>query len=408
MKKISVLVWNEFTHDKRVKNISRSFSEYGYDVTVIAAKPYKGLLISENGKVKIKRIPLFSSLYSKPKNIFSESKIREKMQRESIFRFIKNNKIRLYITAFLNWLSFNLGLFFVGIYTKPDIVYANDLDTLTVGYLISKICRAKLIFDSHEIWFFGYRYIHSSKFHQLIWRILQKILITKTDATIVTTDTRAEYIKKEYNLKKVHTIRNCSRFQEVHPSTLLRDEFKIAENKLILIYHGAIHEARGIYNIVDAVREIDDIAVVFMGKGAGLLDLRDYIIQNQLEEKIFIKDAVLPDQVLKYVASADIGIQLFHYTFNHYTVISNKLFECIMAGIALISNDFPEMKKIIQEDKIGEIVDYKDLTKVKEIIMKLAKNRKLLELYKANSRKVRKKHSWGNEEKKIIKIVESL
>ena len=77
MKKISVLVWNDFTIDKRVRNISRSFSENGYKVTVIAAKPCKGLPGIEKGNPKIIRIALFSSLYSKQKNIVIKSKMKK-------------------------------------------------------------------------------------------------------------------------------------------------------------------------------------------------------------------------------------------------------------------------------------------------------------------------------------------
>lgn len=408
MKKITILVWNDFTIDKRVRNISRSFSENNYNVTVLAAKPFIGLPLFEKGNPRIIRIALFSSLYSKKRNIATKSIMMKQMEKFSLVKFIKNNRLRLNITAFLNWFCFNFGVLFVGVFTKPDIVYANDLDTLTVGYLISRICNSKLIFDSHEVWFYGYRYLHSTRFHQLLWRFLQKRLITKNDAVIMTTDIRAAYMKKKYNLKKVHTIRNCSRFEEVKPSTLLRDEFYIPTQNKILIYHGSIHKARGIYNIIEATRNINNVSVVFMGKGSGLIDLRDYIIKNQLNDRMFVKDAVHPDQVLRYISSADIGIQLFHYNFNHYTVISNKLFECIMAGLAVISNDYPEMKKIILEDNIGEVVDYRDNKKVKELIIKLINNKKLLEFYKANSIKVRKKHSWENEEKKLINIIESI
>ena len=108
------------------------------------------------------------------------------------------------------------------------------------------------------------------------------------------------------------------------------------------------------------------------------------------------------------MASADIGIQLFHYNFNHYTVISNKLLECIMAGIAVISNDYPEMKKIVLNEKIGEVVDYKDLEAVKKIIIQLLQDRSKLERYKCNAKKVRMNYSWENEEKKLLRIVEDL
>ncbi len=404
MKKISILVWNDFTHDKRVKNISISFSKQEYDVTVIAAKPYKGLSISENGKVRIRRIPQFSSLYSKKKNISSVSKMTKKIQKRSIFRFIKNNKIRLYITSFLNWLSFNLGLFFVGIFTNPDIVYANDLDTLTVGYCVSRICKAKLIFDSHELWFFGSKYLNSSKIRQSMWRFLQKNLINKPNAVIVTTDTRAEFIEKQYSLEKVYTIRNCSSYEAIKPTTLFRDEFHIQQNIPILVYHGAITEIRGIFTIVDAVKNIKNIAVVFMGLGSDIVNLREYIAENNLEDRMFVKDAVSPDEVLDYIASADVGIQLFHYTFNHYTVISNKLLECIMAGLAIVANNYPEMKKIVENEELGKVVDYRNIDEIISAIKNVIKMENL-EKYKNNSRNIRKKYSWEIDENKLMEII---
>jgi len=194
-------------------------------------------------------------------------------------------------------------------------------------------------------------------------------MINYADKVIVTTDIRAEHLKNKYHLSEVHTLRNCSRYEDVKKSELLRNEFNISSSKLLLIYHGAIHQARGVFDVVDAVKDIEDVAVVFMGKGAGLAILAEYIRSNNLTDRIFMKDAVKPDEVLPYVASADIGIQLFHYNFNHYTVISNKLLECIMAGIAVISNDYPEMKKIVLGEKIGEVVDYKNLESVKRIII---------------------------------------
>jgi len=405
MKKISVLVWNDFTHDKRVKNISKTFSENGYNVTVIAAKSYKGLPVSEKEKVNIIRIPQFSSLYSKKKNISSESMMRKKMQKKILFKYTKNNKVRIYITAFLNWFSFNLGLLFVGIFTKPDIVYANDLDTLTVGYVISKICRAKLIFDSHEIWFYGSKFLNSSKIRQLMWRILQKNLIKKPDAVIVTTNTRARYLEKQYNLNKVYTIRNCSRYKTINPTTLFRDEFNIHQEIPILVYHGAIAEIRGIFTIVDAVKSIENIAVVFMGLGPDIINLKEYIAQYKLENRIFVKDAVSPEKVLDYIASADVGIQLFHYTFNHYTVISNKLLECIMAGLAIIANDYPEMKQIVENEDLGSVVDYRNIAEIRVAIEEVIKKENL-EKYKKNSQNVRKKYSWEVDEAKLLETIE--
>ena len=62
--KILVIVWNNFTNDKRVMNISNSLVNNEYDVSVIAAKEQKGLSRFEQTGYRMYRIPLFSSLYS--------------------------------------------------------------------------------------------------------------------------------------------------------------------------------------------------------------------------------------------------------------------------------------------------------------------------------------------------------
>ncbi len=409
MKKISVLIWNDFTHDKRVRNISKSLSENGYDVTVIAAKPYKGLPVSEKGKIRIRRIPQFSSLYSKQKSISSESKMKNMIQKNSIFRFIKNNKIRLYITAFLNWASFNLGLFFVGIFTKPDIIYANDLETLTVGYLISKICKAKLIFDSHELWLYGATFKDSTLIRQKYWEYIQKKLINKLDAVIVTTNYRAKILTEQYSINQINVIKNCSKFEEIENNDLLRDEFNIPKDRTIIFYQGLLAEKRGIFTIVDVLEGLENVSMVFMGMGKDIGNLKYYIHKKGLENKIFVKDAVPPDLLLKYTSSADIGLQLLKNTdLNHYSTISNKLLEYIMAGIAVLGSDFPEIREIIKKYTIGEVVDPDDKEEIQKKLTKMIIDKSLLEKYKRNTLLARQEFKWENEEKRLLQIINNL
>jgi hypothetical protein len=34
---------------------------------------------------------------------------------------------------------------------KPDVIHANDFDTLIQAYIASRLCNCKLLYDSHEI-----------------------------------------------------------------------------------------------------------------------------------------------------------------------------------------------------------------------------------------------------------------
>lgn len=403
MSKILVVVWNNFTHDKRVMNISQSLVKNSNQVDVVASKSKKGLKLCEQYDYRVYRIPLFSSLYSKLDNSVIEK--QNKKASTSLKELIKNNKLRKIITAFLNWAGFNLGVLIKGLRINPDIIYANDLDTLTVSFLLAKLLKTKLIFDSHELWLFGNKFKNSTKLHQLLWIYLQKKLITKPDIVIVTTNYRKEFLKKQYTLENVHVIRNCPIYHAVDAHDLFRKEYGISSDRMIILYQGLLSKKRGIFTIVDVVKKIEDCTMIFMGMGEDKIKLKRYIEQKHLNHKVIVKDAVPPDKLLDYTSSADIGIQLlFNTDINHYSTISNKLLEYIMAGIAVIASDFPEIRKIVAESEIGFVVDPENKEQISEAIVKLVTDKVLLGSYKLNSRENRYKYTWEEEEKVLLKI----
>lgn len=407
MKKVLVIVCNNFTHDKRVINISNSLQKNEYNVDILAEKQCRGLKLKENKGYIVHRVPLFSSLYSKQTNTVKSISHR-KIICSKMKKIIKNNKTRMLITSFLNWFTFNFGVFFKGLIIKPDIVYANDLDTLTVGFLLSRILKTKLIFDSHELWLMGNKFNNCSKIRQKMWVIIEKRLIHKADCVICTTDLRSEYLKKEYGLQKVTTIHNYPKYSSIQNNNFFRNEFRIAQDHVILLYQGLLDEKRGIFNIVNSCSKIDKISIIFMGMGRDREKLREYIISNKLDKKMFVKKAVEPKKLLEYTSSADIGLQLLYNTdYNHYSTISNKLMEYFMAGIAIIASDFPEIRKVVTENQIGILVDPENENQIEQAVRKLINDSRLLEKYKANSVANRYKYTWENEEKKLLAIFEN-
>jgi len=404
-KKVLIIVWNNFTHDKRVMNISDSLVNNEYKVTVIAAKEQKGLSLFEQKGYRIFRIPLFSSLYSLQNKFEINGLKQQGKKRYSIKSFLKNNRLRKMITAFLNWAGFNFGVLSKGLFLKPDIIHANDLDTLTVGYILSKLLKTKLIFDSHELWLLGNKYDHSSKLRKWWWRFIQKKLISEVDKLIVTTEYRGELLKKQYNLKNINVIHNCPKYVEVKKSDVLRQEYGIPTDNVILLYQGLLTEKRGIFAIVDAIKSIGKVITIFMGMGNDKKKLEEYIVEKQLEGRMFVKDAVAPNELQKYTSSADIGLQLLYNTdINHYSTISNKLLEYFMAGLAIVASDFPEINKIITENNNGIVVDPENKVQIRKAITKLVTNRDLLESFKLNSKNNRHKYTWEEEEKVLLRI----
>ena len=406
--KILSLVKNNFTNDARVHKIVTSLKKMGHDVELLAVKKQKELPLFENKDYLIQRIPLFSSLYStlNSKSIRQIKKKSDNTWQVKLKTKIKKNKLRLFITEILNSISYLImGLLF-SMNKKIELIYANDLDTLLFGFILSKLKNSKIIYDSHEIWLKSIIYKSASTWKKKFWKILEKALISKVDLVITTTEFRAKYLKNLYGLKKVKVIKNCPPYLKIKKTNLLRKEFDISDKKIILLYQGLLDKRRGLLNMVNMVSGFNDLVLVFIGEGPDKSLLFEYINENGLESQVFIKDSVPFKQLPKYTASADIGLQLLlNIGINHYSTISNKIFEYMMAEIAILASDFPEIRKIVKGNGIGEVVQPDSLKEIKIALTKICKN---LNQYKKNLYFAKKKYNWNNEEKILKKIIKAI
>lgn len=405
MNKIVVLVKNNFTNDRRVHNTALSLSKYNNKIQIIALKTYRQLPSKEYNIYKIRRIPIFSTIYSKQLQQIERLKKSSK-KKNPIIALIKNNKLRISIIAFLNSLFYDVGSLFWTLINNPKIIWANDLNTLGIGFLAAKICNAKLIYDSHEIFTEGNSFASYTSIGKKILRKIEEKIIKKADVVIVTTNYRKNYLEKKYNIEDINVVMNCYNYIDIDKTDLFREEFLISNNKTIFLYQGLIHRKRGIFMLVDAILECENAVLIFMGNGSDKGNLYDYIVKKNCSNKVFIKDAVPMNEIIKYTSSADVGFQLLQNSgINHYSTISNKVFEYIMAEIPIIASDFPELRKLIVNNEIGFVVNQDDKTEIVKVITNIIEDNEKRIKFMENIKKVKHQYTWENEEKKIERII---
>ena len=113
MKRIIVSVTNDLVTDQRVSKTCSTLSEMGYDILLIGRRLKNSLPIQRNYTTK--RIQL------------------------------------LFNKGYLFYAEYNIRLFLFLLFSKKDILFSNDLDTLPANYIIGKLQQRNLIFDSHEL-----------------------------------------------------------------------------------------------------------------------------------------------------------------------------------------------------------------------------------------------------------------
>lgn len=371
-KKIVSLLFNDFTSDNRVLKENLSFKKAGYETLVVA--------IYEKG-LKKKEI------------------IKGIMVERLSINYIKLLPIRLIIF----WIKSIVK------YRKENIFHCNDLYALPIGVAIKIFFnkKAKIVYDCHE--YETEAYIYKKKpILKLLAKFAENLLIRHADKVITVSKGIASSYRKMYGVNPV-IVANCPPFKNYKKNNFFRKRMKISKDTKIILYQGRYKKGRGIETLINTFKKIKDdlgVVIVFMGDGSNYYK---NLIKNASREsdKIFMHELAGSDVYMENISSADFGIHLMEKTcLNHEYALPNKFFEYIMAGLPVIISDLYEMKKIVKEKDVGMIVKKNNSV---ELIRVLEKIRYLPEdKFKKNLIELSKIYNWENEEKKLIKLYNSL
>ena len=383
MKKVTMFVWNNFVNDARVLREASALADLDYTVTIIAKKELSEMHLPSSEKIR--------------KGIFVNRPLKLEFP-EKITGKIKSSVITKHIPNML--LMFKMIM--LGRKYNTDVYHAHDLNTLIQGIVSAKIRlkRKKLIYDSHEV--------QTSRTHYSFEKIyrLEKFLLKFVDKVIVENDTRADYHNDLYS-KRPTPIHNYSELYNIEEVTAfpLREVYSIPEDTKIVLYQGGMQEGRGLFKLLDAFKNIENGKLIMLGDGKERQNLLDYHRELKLENKVIFIDRVPYQELRSYTKSADIGIQFLENTnFNHYSASSNKLFEYLMAHVPVIGSDLPEIKRVIEEEQVGLIVQEANTVQLNGAIQILINDDELRTTLKRNTESAKRKYNWENEKRILNNI----
>ncbi len=311
----------------------------------------------------------------------------------------------LFKTGPLFYAEFNLRLFFLLLFTKVDILYANDLDALLPNILISKLRNKKIVYDSHE-YFCGILEIQHRPKVKKTWEMIERFCFPKLTSVITVSDSIAQLYEKQYG-KKVRVIRNIPPLR-TEKLTETRESLHLPTNQKIIILQGnAIHKDRGGEEIVESMPLIENAILIIVGGGDMIPYLKKRVQELHIEQKIIFTGRVKPQLLRNYTALADIGIAFDkNVSPNHYYSLPNKLFEYIHAGTPIISSNLPERRKIVEQYQVGKVVENLVPEEIAKTINLLLNNNIELQNLKERCLQARQELNWENEETMFFEIEE--
>lgn len=367
-KQIYISVTNDIVTDQRVNKVARTILSSGVSVALVG-RVRKGSLPVGTNPFKIKRFRM----------VFS---------RGALF-----------------YACFNFRLFFYLLFRKMDMLLANDLDTLPANYLVSRIKRIPLIYDSHE-YFTGVPELQDRKIVKGIWKWIEKRIFPNLKYIYTVSQSIADLYKEEYN-REVKVVRNLSLgWKPVNKPS--RYELGIAEEKRILILQGSgINIERGAEEAVEAMLYVENAILLIIGEGDVMDQLKKSVDQMDLSGKILFINKMPYAKLLEYTSLGDVGLTFDKDTnLNYRYSLPNKLFDYIQARVPVLASKLVEVEKIIRNYEIGELIDSHEPKHIAEKINFMLDSEDKRREWKKNLEQAAEELCWENEEKKLIEILE--
>jgi glycosyltransferase involved in cell wall biosynthesis len=368
--KILVSVINELSSDQRVHRTCLTLQKAGYEVELIG-RQYKNSPELSPRTYSCKRMHLF---FKKGPFFYAE---------------------------------YNLRLFFLLLFKKADILFSNDLDTLLPNYLISRLKRQQLIYDSHEL-FTELPELIDRPIVKYIWTKLEGFLFPKLKKIIAVNQSIANIYEKKYG-KKIQVIRNIP-IPVVIENQKSREDLGFSENDFLIILQGAgINMHRGAEEALGAMKFVFGAKLLIIGGGDVFDELKRKRIAFKLEEKVLIIDKLPYQELMQYTAVADLGLSLDKDTnLNYRYSLPNKIFDYIHANTPILVSRLPELLNIIDTYKIGGRIRNIRPQCIADKINAVISNPSLVVEWKKNLVKAQKELNWDLEEKKYLKFLKTI
>jgi len=298
---------------------------------------------------------------------------------------------------------FQIRLFFFLLFHKHDLLVSNDLDTLLPNYLVSKLKRAPLVYDSHE-YFTGVPELQYHPLKQKIWKHVERWIFPGLQDMFTVNESIADLYAEEYGIRPV-VVRNVPETgREIVKRS--RASLLLPEDKKIMILQGSgINIQRGAEEMVEAMQFIENTVLLIIGGGDVIAILKEKVKHWHLEQKVLFKPRQPYEMLMQYTAAVDLGLSLDKDTnINYRLSLPNKVFDYLHAGVPVLASDLVEIRKIIDTYQVGTFIpDHQPQHIAKKVNEIFSQPEKLMQ-WKQNAQKAASELNWEKESVKLKEV----
>jgi len=244
---------------------------------------------------------------------------------------------------------------------KPDLIHAHDYHMGGIAMTAARHLRAsgvdtKVIYDAHEL-------VEGISYPPRVirgWLAEESSYVHAVDAVLAVSPDQATRIQARYRLAEAPVVvMNAPVVRgRSHPERTVRDDAKVDGS--ILVYHGKVDRARGLYVLVEALEFLPaDVHIVVLAntETAVTRELTEIAASLGAGDRLHILGFVPAEQLPDYLATADIAVAPFLIYGNADVSLPNKLFEAIHAGLPMLTSNTKSLSAFVEKHQIGKVFE---------------------------------------------------
>jgi glycosyltransferase involved in cell wall biosynthesis len=374
--KVCIIQYNASRYLTRVDRAARALSEVGHEVVLIGLKDEDTPEFEEREGYVVKRITLSSR--------------------------------RLTRRFGLKFLRFAEGIYrsIVAAYREDaDIYNPRDAYPLFAAHVAATLRRAKVVYDSDELAIGRNWAVAQSG----LWLGLMKAyegFFARRSAAVITSDFgRADVLERTYRIPRPTVVLNVPEsIAEPEPDADFRAK-ALGDGQYLLIYQGVFNRNRGLPELIRAMRLLPECRLALVGYGPMEAELKRQVESEGLQSAVVFFDAVPYETLMRYTASADIGvIAILGSCLSYATAAPNKLFEYMMVSVPVVASDLPDMARVVAETGGGTLIeDPSDPASIAAAVRKLLDGPESLAVVGARGREAAlERYNWACEQPKLL------
>lgn len=291
---------------------------------------------------------------------------------------------------------------------RPDVVHANDGNTLVPAMVLKALTGARIVYDSHELW--THRNVRQDRWlAPAVEALVERVAVRLCEGVVTVSPSIVRWLQQTYRLPVAPTlVRNIPVWEGSTPDPRagrLRELTGLRPTDKVVAYCGGITTGRGLEETLEALTLLpDDVHLVMLGFGSpeyvsGLLALAR---ERGLRDRVHLAGQVPGPEVPAALADGDVAVVFVRPIVLSYRYsLPNKLFESIHAGLPIVAADLPDTAAVVRRYGVGEVFDARTPPQLAEAITEVLA---APEAFRKASRRAAPHLDWRLEARRLVEL----